>query len=173
MFEIWPYWYKSQFCTFQPNRTNSFTPDLKAERLEDVEIFFNNLLQQGGFHAPNECKAKHHVAIIIPYMNHENVMPIFLKNMHSFLIKQPIEYGIFIIEQIPDQQFNRGTLFNIGYAEAMKIKPWDCFVFHDINLIPTNFQNSYTCSKENPMHMSVAIDKLFYRYFFFSVIKHI
>lgn len=164
LFEIWPYWYKSHLCTFQSNRTSSITSDLKAERLEDVEKKFTNLLQPGGFHAPSECKAKHHVAIITPYyMNHENELPIFLKNMHSFLMNQPIEYGIFIIEQIPGQQLNRGTLFNIGYAEAIKIKPWDCFVFHDINLIPTNFQNSYTCSRENPMHMSVAIDRLFYR----------
>lgn len=36
---------------------------------------------------------------------------IFLHNMHYFLAKQQLEYGIFIIEQVHNQTFNRGRSF--------------------------------------------------------------
>lgn len=54
---------------------------------------------------------------------------------------------------------------NVGFLEASKQYPYDCFIFHDVDLIPEDDRNLYTCP-EQPRHMSVAIDKFRYRYFF-------
>ena len=46
-------------------------------------------------------------------------------------------------------------LFNVGYAEAIRDYDWDCFVFHDVDLLPEDDRNLYTCP-EKPRHMSVG-----------------
>lgn len=58
--------------------------------------------------------------------------------------------------------FNRAMLMNIGFVEALKLYNYDCFVFHDIDLIPEDDRNLYTCP-EQPRHMSVAIDTFNYK----------
>ena len=52
---------------------------------------------------------------------------------------------------------------NIGFLEALKQYDYECFIFHDVDLIPEDDRNLYTCP-EQPRHMSVAIDKFSYRY---------
>ena len=53
-------------------------------------------------------------------------------------------------------------LLNIGAVEALGL--WDvrCFIFHDVDLVPENDRNLYTCP-EMPRHMSAAVDKFNYR----------
>ena len=46
-------------------------------------------------------------------------------------------------------------LFNVGYAEASKERDWDCYIFHDVDLLPEDDRNLYTCP-ETPRHMSVG-----------------
>ena len=58
--------------------------------------------------------------------------------------------------------FNRGALFNIGFKEANKLKIFDCFIFHDVDLLPEDERNVYTCARM-PRHLSAAIDKFEYR----------
>ena len=85
---------------------------------------------------------------------------------------------IFVISQDDDLVFNRAMLFNVGYMEAMKVSDWDCLgqslsltvinfltvslVFHDVDLIPEDDRNLYTCPSQ-PRHMSVAVDKFDYQ----------
>lgn len=59
-------------------------------------------------------------------------------------------------------QFNRAMLMNVGYVEALKEQTFDCFIFHDVDLLPEDDRNLYTCP-EQPRHMSVAVDKFKYR----------
>lgn len=62
---------------------------------------------------------------------------------------------------------------NVGYVEALKEKNFDCFIFHDVDLLPEDDRNLYTCP-EQPRHMSVAVDKFNYRFvlkFIFLLIK--
>jgi beta-1,4-galactosyltransferase 1 len=62
-------------------------------------------------------------------------LSIFLHHLHPILQRQQLSYQIFVIEQSPEELFNRGTLMNIGFVEALKIsEEFDCFVFHDVDL---------------------------------------
>ena len=54
--------------------------------------------------------------------------------------------------------FNRAKLFNIGFTEAKKIDEFDCFMFHDVDLILENDHAIYHC-RTNPLHYSAYIKK--------------
>jgi hypothetical protein len=57
-------------------------------------------LEPGGHYKPPDCRSHHKVAIVIPYRNREKHLRIFLNNMHPFLQKQQLEYGIYVVEQV-------------------------------------------------------------------------
>lgn len=129
-----------------------------------METRLSLLLQPGGWFGPDECKASQSVAIVVPKRGRDNMLPIFLKNIHAMLMKQQIEYGIFVVEQSIEQDFNKGALYNIGFKEALKMKDWDCFIFHDIDLIPFDDRNLYNCPpSDGPRHMSVSVDMYNYK----------
>lgn len=113
---------------------------------------------------PSTCKARYKVAIIIPYRNRLDNLKLFLLHMHPFLCKQQLEYGIYLVEPLSNLTFNRGLLMNIGYVEALKdYDKWECFTFHDVDLLPEDERNIYSCP-EMPRHMSSAVSTLNYRY---------
>ena len=51
---------------------------------------------------------------------------------------------------------------NIAFVEALKLFPYQCFVFHDVDLVPEDDRNMYSCPVQ-PRHMSVAIDEMGYK----------
>ncbi|KAK3088477.1 hypothetical protein FSP39_019652 [Pinctada imbricata] len=119
-------------------------------------------LKPGGRYSPPDCIARHHVAIIIAFRNREPHLRILLNNLHPFLQKQQLDYGIFVIEQAEGSKFNRAMLMNIGFKEALAVHNYSCFIFHDVDHIPENDNNVYGCYG-NPRHMAVAVDKFKYR----------
>lgn len=135
------------------------TPNTTLESLDIIEAELGPLLRPGGAYQPTDCLAQHHVAIIVPFRDRYAHLSVFLRNIHPFLMKQHIAYRIFIIEQTNGKPFNRAAMMNIGYLEALKLYQWDCFIFHDVDLIPLDDRNLYNCPRQ-PRHMSVAIDKL-------------
>ena len=42
-------------------------------------------------------------------------------------------------------EFNRGFLFNVGFKEAIKDSGYECFILHDVDLLPENDYNTYAC----------------------------
>lgn len=60
--------------------------------------------------------------------------------------------------------FNRAKLLNVGVREALRDEDWSCIFLHDVDLLPENDHNTYTCHKQFPTHLSVAMDKFRYRY---------
>lgn len=146
-----------------PDLTGPIKPDLEYEELEAVEKRFADSIRPGGRFQPKECRATSRVALVIPYRDRKQHIPIFLKNIHALLMKQQIDYGIFIVEQSPDGSFNRAKLMNVGFTEALKSNEFDCFIFHDIDLIPLDDRNLYTCP-DQPRHMSVAVDSLGFKW---------
>ncbi|KAK3098343.1 hypothetical protein FSP39_018629, partial [Pinctada imbricata] len=128
---------------------------------EQLEKTYPNVLPGGRF-SPSECVPRHRTAIVIPYRNRDQHLRTFLYNIHPFLQRQQLDYGIYVVDQAEGSRFNRALLMNIGFAEAMKINNYTCFVFHDVDLIPENDANIYGCYGQ-PRHMSAAVDKFQYR----------
>nr|XP_054922487.1 beta-1,4-N-acetylgalactosaminyltransferase bre-4-like isoform X2 [Dermacentor andersoni] len=133
----------------------------EAPSFETMEKEFPHILP-GGRYQPKDCTARHRVAILVPYRDREEHLRVFLYNMHQMLPRQQIDYTIFVIEQAGQGKFNRAKLFNVGYLEALALYDYQCFIFHDVDLIPEDDRNLYTCP-EQPRHMSVAIDTMKYR----------
>lgn len=129
--------------------------------LSVVERAFTEV-KPGGRGWPTNCTARHRVAIVIPYRDRLHHLLTLLYNLHPILLRQQIDYQIFVVEQEGTGQFNRAMLMNVGYVEALKERPFDCFIFHDVDLLPEDDRNLYTCP-EQPRHMSVAVDKFKYR----------
>lgn len=97
---------------------------------------------------------------MVPFRDRYAHLSVFLRNIHPFLMKQRITaYRIFIVEQTNGKPFNRAAMMNIGFLEALKLYQWDCFIFHDVDLLPLDDRNLYNCPRQ-PRHMSVAIDTL-------------
>ncbi|KAK7792818.1 hypothetical protein R5R35_005999 [Gryllus longicercus] len=118
-------------------------------------------IKLGGTWKPSNCVSRFDVAIVVPYRNRQTQLEIFLLYMHSFLQKQMINYRILIIEQVEKKDFNRAKLLNIGYIEALKLFPYHCFIFHDVDLIPQKQNNIYACTHQ-PRHMSSSLNTFRY-----------
>lgn len=58
------------------------------------------MLLPGGRHKPTECMSRNRVAIIIPFRDREIHLKIFLNNLHEFLQRQQLDYGIFVVEMV-------------------------------------------------------------------------
>lgn len=51
---------------------------------------------------------------------------------------------------------------NIGYKEALKREKFDCFIFHDVDLVPEHDRNIYLCDNQ-ARHLAAAIDETRYQ----------
>lgn len=145
-----------------PDLIGPLEANLSQDTIADVENRFKQYLLPGGWYRPNECNAKDRVAIIIPFRDREEHLPVLLKNLHPMLMRQQVNYGIFVVEETKADPFNRASLMNVGFLEANKLDNWDCFIFHDVDLIPLDDRNLYRCP-EQPRHMSVSIDVFDYK----------
>ncbi|XP_029344001.1 beta-1,4-N-acetylgalactosaminyltransferase bre-4 isoform X2 [Acyrthosiphon pisum] len=157
-----------------PNENVSvLVPD--RDKLEEVAQQLSCLrLLEGGHQKPLDCQARYKIAIIVPYRNRLSNLCTLLLNLHPFLTKQQLDYTIFVVEQFnktlivqDDGLFNRGMLMNIGFTEALKLYDFDCFFFHDVDLIPLNYKNLYSCP-DQPRHMALAVDKRNFRLPYFD-----
>jgi len=138
-------------------KVNLLVPD--RINLQDVALQLSRLrILEGGHQMPLDCEARYKIAILVPYRNRLENLCWFLLNLHTFLTKQKLDYTIFIIEQFNNGKFNRGKLLNIGYTEALKLNNFDCFFLHDVDLIPMNNNNIYSCPNQ-PIHMATANEK--------------
>ena len=140
--------------------------DLHLTSLSEVEKELKSIHKGGWWNPGKECVSKHRIAIIIPFRNRENHLPILLKHLIPILQRRLYDFRIFVIEQGDKDAYNKGKLINVGFQEALKISDYDCFVFHDVDLIPEDDRILYGC-EDSPMHLSVAIDKFEYRLYDF------
>ena len=149
-----------------PNLGTRVQLNLKGKPLNEIETEFRTKysdLKLGGFWSPKTCKPRYRVAIIVPYRDRMQNLELFLMHMHPFLQKQQLEYGIYLVEPESGLTFNRGFLMNIGFVESLKdFDKWECHVFHDVDLLPEDERNIYSCP-ETPRHMSSAVSTLKYR----------
>ncbi|XP_054246619.1 beta-1,4-galactosyltransferase 4 [Indicator indicator] len=135
----------------------SFKASLTLEEVQKE----NPQVTKGRYH-PTECSALQRVAIIIPHRNRERHLLYLLEHLHPFLQRQQLDYGIYVIHQAGSTKFNRAKLLNVGYLEALKEANWDCFIFHDVDLVPENDFNIYMCDRQ-PKHLVVGRNSTGYR----------
>ncbi|XP_069746117.1 beta-1,4-galactosyltransferase 4-like isoform X1 [Narcine bancroftii] len=137
--------------------------DLKFDaHLTLEQVWKKNPKVQRGMFAPEKCQPIQRVAILIPYRNRERHLLYLLEHLHPFLQRQLLDYGIYVIQQAGNNVFNRAKLLNVGFLEAVKERKWDCFIFHDVDLIPENDFNLYQCDNE-PKHFVVGRNSTGYK----------
>lgn len=152
----------------------------------EIDLTVGNYMKLNGRWLPSNCKARHRVAIIIPYKDRQQNLNYFLNHMHPFLQRQELEYQVFVIEQVNKQLFNKGILMNSGFLEVMLLSEqrahlsklnlkrhefeFDCVIFHDVDLLPEDDRIMYSCPSDRPRHLSVAIDKFNYKIFYTKLI---
>lgn len=81
------------FFTAGPLVVNKTPPELSV-----IEVKFTDV-KPGGKGSPSNCKPRYKVAIIIPYRDRPQHLQTLLYNLHPMLLKQQIDYQIFIVEQ--------------------------------------------------------------------------
>jgi hypothetical protein len=96
------------------------------------------------------------LGIIVPYRDREEHLKVFVPYMNEYL--KNYTYEILIVEQSPEESFNRAKLCNIGFDIGKK--DCDYFVFHDIDLLPLEVDYSY---KDSPTHLARRLDYLGYK----------
>lgn len=142
---------------------------------DEVEFPFNDVkydsayasVYTGGSWKPKSCTNRQTVAIIIPFRDRRQHLHAFVKHIHPFLQHQLLDYIIIVVEQEAGLPFNRAMLLNVGFTETLKLartdhRQIDCFIFHDVDLLPQNYRNMYSCTS-NPLHLSSAVDTMLYR----------
>ena len=109
-------------------------------------------LQLGGHGFPSDCRSEERLALIVCYREREQHLKLFLDHLHPFLKRQRLNYMIFVVNQHGREAFNRGALFNVGFLQAIRLQPFTCFIFHDVDLLPEDARNLYRCTSP-PRHM--------------------
>lgn len=143
--------------THRPDRTAIPT---ELMTMKDIERF-NTDVSHGGSWKPINCTARFRVAIIIPYRDRYPHLVKLLATLIPILKQQNIHFKIYLTEQFGNFTFNKGVLMNAAFKMALWENPWQCFVFHDVDMIPENVRNMYTCPT-HPRHMSASVDEFAY-----------
>ena len=61
---------------------------IDMEKIEQLNLH----VSPGGEYSPDTCRARHHVAIVVPYRDRAEQLAVFLKHIHPFLSKQELHY---------------------------------------------------------------------------------
>ncbi|XP_043944907.1 beta-1,4-galactosyltransferase 5 [Protopterus annectens] len=171
--------YLPEGFTYHPNQTcPERLPSMKGPvnvnmseiHMEEIEALFtqNSDIKQGGHWRPKDCIPRWKVAILIPFRNRHEHLPVLFRHLIPMLQRQRLEFAFYLIEQAGTQPFNRAMLFNVGFLEAMKDYSWDCVIFHDVDHIPENDHNYYGCG-QMPRHFAAKLDKYMYLY---ALLRH-
>lgn len=154
-----------EYCENGFLKSNIIKPiDKNVNSFDQVEnnLKENNIqLEIGGHYFTidnNDCYSDINLVLIVPYFNDtfQSNLIIFLNHMHLFLSKQKINYGIYLIQSLNKNiMFNKGYLMNIGFIESTKDlfheNGFNCFVFHDLNILPKSRKILYKCENEAPI----------------------
>ncbi|KAK2151239.1 hypothetical protein LSH36_371g02015 [Paralvinella palmiformis] len=151
-----------KLCSCVPESLNGPTNvTMDVPYVGELELAYPDI-KQGGHWKPSDCVPRHRTAIIIPFRDREEHLRILLSYLHPMLQRQMLYYTIFVVEQIYPAVFNKASIMNAGYREATLADSFDCFIFHDVDMIPENDYNFYTCTAQ-PRHVGSHCDKFNYK----------
>lgn len=77
--------------------------------------------------------------IIIPFRNRNEHLQEFIRRFTSYLEGKDIDVQFFVMNQMNPGLFNRGAMLNCGFIEACRTRPDGLFVFHDVDIYPTEW----------------------------------
>ncbi|KAK6963002.1 beta-N-acetyl-D-glucosaminide beta-1 4-N-acetylglucosaminyl-transferase, partial [Biomphalaria glabrata] len=149
------------YCPDKSSHLIGHLAGLLRETTREELIDYFPEMDNGGRLRPTDCAARQRLAVIFPYRNRYQHLHVVLHNLLPILKRQQVDVTFFVIEQSALSTFNRGALQNIGFLEAQKLSSFDCYIFHDVDLIPLNDNNLYRC-ESNPRHFAVALNKFNY-----------
>uniref|UniRef100_A0AAY4CV32 Beta-1,4-galactosyltransferase n=1 Tax=Denticeps clupeoides TaxID=299321 RepID=A0AAY4CV32_9TELE len=135
--------------------------ELTLEEVQRALLRNDSTLGRGGHWKPQDCVPRWKVAILIPFRNRHEHLPILFRHLIPALQRQRLQFAFYIVEQRGNEPFNRAMLFNVGFKESMKDLDWDCVIFHDVDHILENDRNYYGCG-EMPRHFAVKLNKYSY-----------
>ncbi|KAH3898150.1 beta-1,4-N-acetylgalactosaminyltransferase bre-4-like isoform X2 [Dreissena polymorpha] len=153
---------KRKVCSASPER---LVGRLNIDLSDNTNFTFHKEyldIISGGTWKPRDCFARQRVAIIIPFRDRRKHLEQLQYYLIPMLKRQQLNFRFFVVEQNGNNTFNKGLIMNAAFAEVRKIEDFDCFVFHDVDMIPEDDRNIYTCT-DAPKHMSPALDKFGYR----------
>lgn len=112
-------------------------------------IFFN---MENNIKEINSNHQKEKLTILIPFMNREENLKVFIPYMHNYMKNYfpEIIYEIVVVEQVNDKPFNKGILFNAGYV--LTSGNTDYYALHDVDQLPLSSNYKYD---EWPNHLCV------------------
>ena len=61
--------------------------------------------------------------------------------------------------------FNKAQLMNVGFVEVRSAVNPDCYIFHDVDMLPLDNRNLYVCT-ETPRHVGAYVNKWNYKFVF-------
>jgi hypothetical protein len=79
-------------------------PVIASKSRKENENIFNTKMARaglilGGRFRPSTCNPHNTLAIIVPYRQREFHLKVFLRYIHPFLMRQQLEYSVFVVEQ--------------------------------------------------------------------------
>ncbi len=95
---------------------------------------------------------KHKLGVVVPFRDRFDELLLFVPYISKFLKSQSIDFKIIIANQVDEFRFNRASLINAGFLEAMN--DCDYMVMHDVDLIPINTKLNYSFPAEGAYHVS-------------------
>uniref|UniRef100_A0A7I4Y502 Beta-1,4-N-acetylgalactosaminyltransferase n=1 Tax=Haemonchus contortus TaxID=6289 RepID=A0A7I4Y502_HAECO len=142
---------------------------LLIENLQEAEVAAAHPeVKPGGEWKPSECKARHKVAIIIPFRDRQSHLTRLLDFLIPILQRQRLDFRFIVTEQYGNDLFNKGRIMNAAFrfAETLNV---DCVIFHDVDMFPQDDRNPYSCPP-SPRHMGAFVSNLGYQLWYKEIV---
>jgi len=92
---------KDEICPEKfPEMHGKIQVNMSEIPIEAINSKFSKQVSRGGSWQPTDCIAKYQVAIMIPYRNRLQHIPILLRHLYPMLMSQRLNFTIFLIEQV-------------------------------------------------------------------------
>ncbi|EPB72460.1 N-acetyllactosaminide 3-alpha-galactosyltransferase [Ancylostoma ceylanicum] len=142
---------------------------LLIENLQEADVSAAHPeVKPGGEWSPTDCKARHRVAIIIPFRDRQSHLTRLLDFLIPVLQRQRLDFRFIVTEQYGNDLFNKGRIMNAAFrfAETLNV---DCVIFHDVDMFPQDDRNPYSCPPA-PRHMGAFVSNLGYQLWYKEIV---
>lgn len=101
------------------------------------------------------ASSKPKLAVLVPFRERFDELLGFVPHLSQFLEAQAIDYRIVVANQVDELRFNRASLINAAFLQAMH--DCDYLALHDVDLLPLNAKLNYSMPSEGvAYHVSAA-----------------